>query len=142
MIYNISNISGCGGTGRRKGLKIPRSCSVPVRIRSPAPESMFEGVRRDFNPKPSYLPLMKREYMKNLHIVDSYKIWDISKMKSIILSMLCPLDPEVYLNRTFRSMYIEWWLHNIGYYITKPFCNNPKMAHYNMRCKDVDLEEH
>ena len=79
--------------------------------------------------------------MRYLHITDSYKIWSKDRMKSVIVSM-CPEDPEKYLNRTFKSMYIEWWLHNIGYYITLPFCHDPEMAHYNMRCKDVDLEEH
>lgn len=80
--------------------------------------------------------------MRNLHIENSYKIWSINKMKSMISSMVCPVDPEVYLNRTFKSMYIEWWLHNIGYYLTKPLCFISKFNWYNTRCKDVDLEEH
>jgi hypothetical protein len=42
------------------------------------------------------------------------------------------------LNRSYLSMYFEWWAHNIGYYISKPF---QKYQHFNLRCKDVDLEE-
>lgn len=38
-------------------------------------------------------------------------------------------------------MYVEWWLHNVGYYVTKPFCCNQKVAKLNKRFKDVDLEE-
>ena len=38
-------------------------------------------------------------------------------------------------------MYVEWWLHNVGYYATKPLCNNKKIAKINKRFKDVDLEE-
>lgn len=49
--------------------------------------------------------------------------------------------PETMLNRSFRSMYIEWWLHNIGYYVTKPFCFNKSINTINIRCRDVDLEE-
>ena len=47
---------------------------------------------------------------------------------------------EAVLNRSFRSMYIEWWLHNIGYYITKPFCHIEAVKKINLRCRDVDLE--
>lgn len=46
---------------------------------------------------------------------------------------------ESYLNRSYRSMYIEWWLHNIGYYLTLPF---KKLETINIRFKHVDLEEH
>ena len=38
-------------------------------------------------------------------------------------------------------MYIEWWLHNIGYYLTLPFNKNEKLLAINHRCKDVDLNE-
>lgn len=35
---------------------------------------------------------------------------------------------------------LEWWLHNIGYYMTLPFINNNNfLAHINLHCKDVDL---
>ena len=43
--------------------------------------------------------------------------------------------------RSIKSMYIEWWLHNIGYYLTKPLCKFDYFKKINLRCKDVDLEE-
>jgi hypothetical protein len=51
------------------------------------------------------------------------------------------IHPEDYLNRSYRSMYIEWILHNIGYYITLPFIKNEKIKNINERCKHVDLDE-
>ena len=34
---------------------------------------------------------------------------------------------------------IEWWLHNIGYYLTLPFVKNAKIKALNERFKHVDL---
>lgn len=45
------------------------------------------------------------------------------------------------LNRSMTSLIIEWWLHNIGYYLTKPLCAIPYFKALNKRFKDVDLEE-
>ena len=50
------------------------------------------------------------------------------------------LNPVELFNREYNSLYIEWWLHNIGYYITKPFCFIEKIEKINLRFKDVDLE--
>ena len=80
--------------------------------------------------------------MRNIHISDSYNIWDIDMMKTLILSSLeYFVDPEVYLNRSYSSMYIEWILHNIGYYVTLPFIKINFLKIINNRCKDIDLEE-
>ena len=83
--------------------------------------------------------------MKNLHINDSYNIWNTSEMKSIIdkkcLEEYNSHFPTVQLNRLYSSMYVEWWLHNIGYYITKPFCFIELFRKINLRCKDVDINE-
>lgn len=83
--------------------------------------------------------------MRNLHIEDSYNFWKPSDMHYIIkgkcFDKLHSYFPEVILNRTYFSMYIEWWLHNIGYYITKPFCFIKYANRINLRCKDIDLEE-
>ena len=46
------------------------------------------------------------------------------------------------LNRSYNSMYIEWWLHNIGYWITLPFTKIKVIKNLNERFKHVDLEEH
>jgi hypothetical protein len=51
------------------------------------------------------------------------------------------IEAKTTLNRSYRSLYIEWWLHNVGYYLTKPFCANKKILALNLRFKDVDLEE-
>ena len=83
--------------------------------------------------------------MKNLHINNSYKIWNPVKMRTLITKNSYLIYKDVYtdklLNRSYLSMYIEWWLHNIGYYITLPFCMFPKVAYTNRRFRDVDLEE-
>lgn len=83
--------------------------------------------------------------MNSLHIVDSYKIWKPSEMKKEIiyasLEIYNSYYPDGLLNRSYEDMYLEWWLHNIGYYITKPFCFNDKIKTINLRFKDVDLEE-
>ena len=67
--------------------------------------------------------------MKNLHIINSFLIWAPSEMKEKIVEA-CMITYKHYdaaevLGRTWIGMYIEWWLHNIGYYITKliPFLN-------------------
>ena len=83
--------------------------------------------------------------MRSIQIKDSYKTWKISTMKTQIdLEMIYKpiIYADRYLNRTYVSMYIEWWLHNIGYYLTLPFIKNPKIYALNLRFKDVDLEEH
>lgn len=79
--------------------------------------------------------------MKNIHIPDSYEVWSTATMKAIIYFAIDFKPPELVLNRTFPSLYIEWWLHNIGYYLTKPFCFIKAIERINLRCKDVDLEE-
>lgn len=71
--------------------------------------------------------------MDNIHIKDSYKIWSIKKMRQIIDSYVH--HPGI-MNRTYLGFYIEWWIHNICYYLTLPF------AWMNGRSKDVDLERH
>ena len=85
------------------------------------------------------------EIINNLHIENSYNIWGIYVMKEIIknacLQKYDSNSPQTILQRTYSSMYIEWWLHNIGYYITKPFCFIEHINKINLRCKDVDINE-
>ena len=85
---------------------------------------------------------------KNLHIVDSYKVWgtfnmyfEITKAAQNTYDLWKEKDIELLLNRTFKSMFIEWWAHNIGYYLTLPLCHIPYFKALNNRFKDVDLEE-
>lgn len=83
--------------------------------------------------------------MKNIHIEDSYNIWDASRMKEEInqacLVKYGSLQATKILNRSYKSMYIEWWLHNIAYWVTLPLVNIPTIAFYNDRARSVDLEE-
>lgn len=85
------------------------------------------------------------ENKKSIQIKDSYKIWRPSIMYGKIMyecfSNYDSVMAEQVLNRSYIGMYIEWWLHNIGYYITKPFSFIPNIKIINLRCKDVDLEE-
>ena len=84
---------------------------------------------------------------KYLHIENSYNVWAPRKMRFLMLKEAFRKYPtaedtvSLLLNRSLRSIYIEWWLHNIGYYLTKPFCRYDWFARLNKRFKDVDLEE-
>lgn len=82
--------------------------------------------------------------MKSIKIKNSYDVWrprdhrwyanrEVYEKYGVENASKC-------LNRTWIGIYIEWWLHNIGYYITKPFVNNEKIKSYNLRFKNVDLE--
>jgi len=83
--------------------------------------------------------------MHNLHIKNSYKVWDYHTMKIFIIGNCIKSygspDAQSVLNRSYRSMCIEWVLHNIGYYITRPFCCAEAIRKLNLRFRDVDLEE-
>ena len=84
--------------------------------------------------------------MKSIHIENSYNTWTIPQM-------VCDIEWECkvkygtlhageILNRTYRGMYIEWYLHNIGYWLTLPFIKNETVRALNNRFKHLDLEEH
>lgn len=80
--------------------------------------------------------------MKSIQIKDSYEVWRPSLMKACI-NLACNLKYRSWcanevLNRSYVSMYIEWWLHNIGYYLTRSLAIFEVI---NLRFKDVDLEE-
>lgn len=84
--------------------------------------------------------------MKNIHIENSYTVWDTVEM-SYQIRVTCLKDyytrnVEIILNRSMRGMYIEWYLHNIGYYLTLPFIKNNTIKKLNNRFKHLDLEEH
>ena len=84
--------------------------------------------------------------MKNIHIENSYKIWSTGHMWSEIIHQ-CHitygrLDADKVLNRSYRGMYIEWYLHNIGFWFTYPFTEYDWVAKLNRRFQHVDLEEH
>lgn len=80
---------------------------------------------------------------KSIQIKDSYKIWRPILMKhyirTVCITKYHSFDAHNVLNRSWVDMYIEWWLHNIGYYLTR---NIAIFDVINLRCKDVDLEAH
>lgn len=63
---------------------------------------------------------------KHIRIWNSYNIWKPSRMKELIQS-------------NSPALMVEWWLHNIGYYLTLPFVKNTKIKALNERFKHVDL---
>lgn len=65
---------------------------------------------------------------KHVQIKNSYKIWRPSVMKNLI-DYHAPTEKHT-------ALIIEWWLHNIIYYLTKPF---GILKSINARCRDVDL---
>jgi hypothetical protein len=84
--------------------------------------------------------------LKNLHIENSYNIWHKNDMFTAITEKSKKdygnqLADKV-LNRSYRGMYVEWWLHNAGYWATRPFTKNTQVAKLNERFKHLDLEEH
>ena len=83
--------------------------------------------------------------MKSIYIEDSYKIWNQDNMWYAI-NDFCKAndihDPQFYLNRSYTSMFIEWYVHNIGYYLTFPFVKIKKVKEINERFKHIKLEEH
>lgn len=82
---------------------------------------------------------------KNIHLEDSYKIWTKDKMTCWIMEETTikynsPFSDDV-LKRSWEGMFLEWYLHNIGYWVTKPFIFIPAIKKLNDRFKDLDLEE-
>lgn len=82
---------------------------------------------------------------KSIHIQYSYTVWTPSEMRYMIkresIKQYNTIRADKLLNRSYKSMYVEWWLHNIGYYITKLFCWSDFFERLNERFKHVDLEE-
>ena len=80
--------------------------------------------------------------MKSIQIKNSYDVWLPRDHRWYAnresYEKYAEKDAAFLLHRSWLSIHIEWWLHNIGYYITKPF---DKLKKYNLRFKDVDLEE-
>ena len=83
---------------------------------------------------------------KNIHIENSFNEWLTSNMRSLIhikcFDRYQSFDVDKVLNRSYRVMYIEWYLHNTGYWLTLPFKKNPRIVVLNERFKHLNLEEH
>lgn len=93
-----------------------------------------------------YMNQRNKDMDNIIHIPFSYNIWKPSEMRYFIdkEAQHCfkSKDPTKILNRSYSSMYVEWWLHNIGYYATIWATDeNDFFFDLNMRFRDVDLEE-
>ena len=76
---------------------------------------------------------------KHIKIKDSYVTWKPATIiKTIYNEAGQALDDE-WMDNHLELLIIEWWLHNIGYWITKPFTFIPAIKRLSLRFKDVDL---
>ena len=83
------------------------------------------------------LTILRFNKTADIQIEDGYYIWSLSAMHSLIQEE--QNRHSIILHRSNISMYIEWWMHNIGYYMTKPLCFIDCVERIHLRCKDVDL---
>ena len=92
------------------------------------------------------IPFFDNPQEEGIQIENSYQSWSTKQINSLVqnhtLIKYGTKDAETALNRSYLSIYIEWWYHNIGYHITKPFCFIETINKINLRCKDVNLEHH
>ena len=72
----------------------------------------------------------------HIQIKFSYIVWGPSRMKRLINYEAYKAGIEV---KNYTPYIVEWWLHNIGYYVTKPLTFIPALKNVNLRCRDVDL---
>lgn len=91
--------------------------------------------------------------MKSIQIEKGYNTWRPKKMINRIIkechnkygsdvhNLHSVNSADKLLNRTYLSMIVEWYLHNIAYYLTKPLCFIPVCCVWNRRAKDVGIEE-
>ena len=72
---------------------------------------------------------------KHIQIKDSYSVWRQRTMWRLIFEQF----GRIVNVKHFQALRFEWLLHNIGYWITKPFIWISAIKKINLRCKDVDL---
>lgn len=65
----------------------------------------------------------KAKMFVHVHVEGSYRVWNPVIIRCLIDEKITPFSAAWY-----TPYIIEWWLHNIGYYLTK-----------SNRCKHVDL---
>lgn len=74
---------------------------------------------------------------KHIQIKYGYRIWRPATMRKII--KIQAFHKGIYDVVVTDALLIEWWLHNIGYFVTLPFIKKPKIKALNERFKHVDL---
>ena len=72
---------------------------------------------------------------KHLQHKNSYKIWNPAEILDYVTIDIGYRPKFLYK----LNILLEWWAHNIGYYITLPFIKIERCASINRRCKDIDL---
>lgn len=72
---------------------------------------------------------------KHVQIKNSYSVWTRRTMWRLIVEAL---DQTVSFKHC-AAIEIEWWLHNIAYWLTRPFIFIPVIKKLNERAKHVDL---
>ena len=102
--------------------------------------------KKNGGPNTPKIPTSETSPIKNIHIENSYNTWSPTMMYGKILVECYQKYGSVVaskvLNRSMRGMYIEWYIHNIGYWLTLPFIKKDNIKALNERFKHVDLEEH
>ena len=82
--------------------------------------------------------------MKHIQIKDGSKIWRPSEMKAALQDACAEKYdnpfPEVVLNTPYSMLYLEWWLHNIGYCLTRG-ADSAMWIRVCNRCRDIDFVE-
>ncbi len=74
---------------------------------------------------------------KHIQIRDSYGVWHPKIMHMMVRELAAS---KGYSKVIFKNSHvIEWWLHNVGFYLTLPFIKNPKIKALNNRFRHVDL---
>lgn len=76
---------------------------------------------------------------KHVQIKNSYTTWQIPMMTHHIFAEAKFVPDIEWMSKHLTLIAIEWWIHNIGYYLTLPFIKNPKIKALNERFKHVDL---
>lgn len=79
---------------------------------------------------------------KHIQIKDSYNIWKPSKMRELVIAdyrdQYWDFEHDLSIVND-KALIVEWWLHNIGYWVTLPFISVAKIRSINVRCQHVDL---
>lgn len=76
---------------------------------------------------------------KHVQIKDSYNVWNKFMMMKLIYAKVEGIPDPEWFYKNANSLAIEWWLHNIGYWVTRPFISIPAIGKLNLRFKHVDL---
>ena len=72
---------------------------------------------------------------KHYQYKNSYKVWNPTEIIDLVMIDVGYRPKFLYK----LNILLEWWAHNIGYWVTLPFIKNEDAKRINIRCKNVDL---